>query len=133
MTADSAQPESSAKSKRITSKDAAIPMEVVILTQDHEVQGVIHVSRNTREERRISDVLNDPERRFLAVTDAKLVNRNGPSSPRIYSFMQLHIDNIIMIHPSAQSVLRNTEYSKDEALRFDGLRSKFTRTAGSAS
>lgn len=119
--------------KRIRSKDAAIPMEVVILTQDHEVQGIIHVSRDAREDRRISDLLNDPDRRFLAVTDAKLISRTGPGSPRLYSFMQLHIDNIIMIHPSAQSVLRNTEYSKDEALRFDGLRSKFVRVAGSAS
>lgn len=133
MTAGQPHFENTPVSKRITGKDAAIPMEVVILTQDHEVQGVIHVSRNAKEDRRISDLLNDPERRFLAVTDAKLISRSGPSSPRIYSFMQLHIDNIIMIHPSAQSVLRNTEYSKDEALRFDGLRSKFTRTAGNAS
>jgi hypothetical protein len=119
--------------KRIHSKDAAIPMEVMILTADHEVQGVVYVSRDTREDRRISDLLNDPERRFLAVTDAKLINRNGPSSPRIYSFMQLHIDNIIMIHPSTQAVLRNTEYSKDEALRFDELRTKFVRPANTAS
>jgi hypothetical protein len=132
MSAGQPNPETPTTTKRIRSKDAAIPMEVVILTQDHEVQGVIYVSRDAKEDRRISDLLNDPERRFLAVTDAKLINRNGPSSPRIYSFMQLHIDNIIMIHPSAQSVLRNTEYSKDEALRFDDLRTKFNRAAGSA-
>lgn len=132
MSAGQPNPETQTATKRIRSKDAAIPMEVVILTQDHEVQGVIYVSRDAKEDRRISDLLNDPDRRFLAVTDAKLINRNGPSSPRIYSFMQLHIDNIIMIHPSAQSVLRNTEYSKDEALRFDDLRTKFNRTAGSA-
>lgn len=132
MSAGQPNPETPTTTKRIRSKDAAIPMEVVILTQDHEVQGVIYVSRDAKEDRRISDLLNDPDRRFLAVTDAKLINRNGPSSPRIYSFMQLHIDNIIMIHPSAQSVLRNTEYSKDEALRFDDLRTKFNRAAGSA-
>lgn len=132
MSAGQPTPETPSNRKRIRSKDAAIPMEVVILTQDHEVQGVIYVSRDAREDRRISDLLNEPERRFLAVTDAKLINRSGPSSPRIYSFMQLHIDNIIMIHPSAQAVLKNTEYSKDEALRFDGLRTKFNRAAGSA-
>ncbi|WP_303673216.1 DUF6812 domain-containing protein [Vampirovibrio chlorellavorus] len=125
--------ENSPKTRRIGGKEAAIPMEVVILTADHEVQGIIHVSRDAREERRISDLLNDPDRRFLAVTDAKLINRNGPSSPRIYSFMQLHIDNIIMVHPSAQAVLKNTEYSKDEALRFDELRSKMVRTMGQPS
>lgn len=132
MPAGQPNPDTQTSSKRIRSKDAAIPMDVVILTPDHEVQGVIYVSRDAKEDRRISDLLNDPERRFLAVTDAKLINRNGPSSPRIYSFMQLHIDNIIMIHPSAQAVLRNTEYSKEEALRFDDLRTKFNRTADSA-
>lgn len=131
MSAGQHSPENQAKN--IGGKEAAIPLEVVILTADHEVQGIIHVSRNAREERRISDLLNDPERRFLAVTDAKLVNRTGPSSPRIYSFMQLHIDNIIMVHPSAQSVLKNTEYSKDEALRFDSLRSKMVGMTHKAS
>lgn len=119
--------------QRIHSKDAAVPVEVVILTPDHEVQGIIHVSRNAKEERRISDLLNDPDRRFLAVTDARLISRTGPSSPRIYSFMQLHIDNIIMIHPSAQTVLRNTEYSKEEALRFDDLRARFLPSVNTAS
>jgi hypothetical protein len=112
------------ESKRIRSKEASIPLEVVILTKDHEVLGLIYVSRDAREERRISDLLNDPDRRFLAVTDAKLTNRSEPSTPRLYSFLQLHIDNIIMIHPSAQAVARSTEYSKDEALRFDEFRCK---------
>lgn len=120
MSAGQSQP------KRANSKETAVPIEVVILTPDHEVYGLIHVARDAREERRISDLLNDPERRFLAVTDAKLINRVGPSTPRLYSFMQLHIDNIIMIHPSSQAVVRNPEYSKDEALRFDELRGKMT-------
>jgi hypothetical protein len=116
-------------SKRIASKDAALPIEVVILTPDHEVLGIIHVSRDAREDRRISDLLNDPDRRFLAVTDAKLINRVGSSTPRVYSFLQLHIDNIIMIHPSTQAVVRNTDYSKDEAIRFDSLRAKVNQAA----
>lgn len=116
-------------SKRISGKDAAMPVEVVILTPDHEVLGIIHVSRDAREDRRISDLLNDPDRRFLAVTDARLINRIGNSTPRVYSFLQLHIDNIIMIHPSTQTVVRNTDYSKEEALRFDGLRAKFNQVA----
>jgi hypothetical protein len=110
--------------KGINSKDAAIPLEVVILTPDHEVQGIIYVSRSAKSDRRISELLNEPDKRFLAVTDAKLINRVGPSAPRLYSFLQLHIDNIVMIHPATQIVMRNTDYSKDEALRFDSLRTK---------
>jgi hypothetical protein len=103
-------------------------MEVVILTPDHEVQGIIYVARAVKEDRRISDLLNDPDKRFLAVTDARLINREGPSTPRLYSFLQLHINNIIMIHPAAQTVMRNTDYSRDEALRFDGLRVKINQS-----
>lgn len=119
------------ESKRIRSKEAAIPMEVVILTPDHEVLGIIYVSRTAKEDRRISDLLNDPEKRFLAVTDARLINREGPSTPRLYSFLQLQINNIIMIHPAAQILMRNTDYSKDEAIRFDGLRTKMNQTIAS--
>ena len=117
--------------KGIQSKEAAIPMEVVILTPDHEIQGIIYVSRSAKVDRRISDLLNDSEKRFLAVTDARLINRVGPSAPRMYSFLQLHIDNIVMIHPATQTVMRNTDYSRDEALRFDSLRVKMNQTAGS--
>lgn len=114
---------------RIQSKDNAIPVEVVILTSDHEILGIVYVSRDAREDRRISDLLNNPDRRFLAVTDARLVSRIGNSTPRVYSFLQLHIDNIIMIHPSTQAVMRNTDYSREEAIRFDGLRAKFNQIA----
>jgi hypothetical protein len=115
--------------KRIRTKETALPLEVVILTMDHEVQGIIYVSREVKEDRRISDLLNDPEKRFLAVTDARLVGRVGVSTPRIYSFLQLHIDNIIMIHPSTQAVVRSPDYSREEALRFDELRVKVSRLA----
>ena len=125
--------ESSPESKGIHSKAAAIPMAVVILTPDHEVHGIIYVSRSAKEERRISDLLNDPNKRFLAVTDARLINREGPSTPRLYSFLQLQINNIIMIHPAAQTLLRNTDYSRDEALRFDGLRIKMNQATPSGS
>lgn len=121
----------SPESKRPQSKEAAMPVEVVILTQDHEIHGIVYVSRDAREDRRISELLNDPERRFLAVTDVKLINRAEPSTPRLYRFMQLQVDNIIMLHPSAQAVVRNPDYSKDEALKFDQLRDKFNRTAAS--
>lgn len=112
-----------AKQKREEAQ-ASIPLEVVILTKDHEIQGIVYVLRDVHEDRRISELLNDPSRRFLAVTEAKLSTRSTPSTPRVYSFLQLHIDNIVLIHPSVQSLMRNTDYSKDEALRFDAFRDK---------
>ena len=75
---------------RIQSKDTAIPVEVVILTSDHEILGIVHVSRDAKEDRRISDLLNNPDRRFLAVTDARLINRKCKyvcSNPQCNFFM----------------------------------------------
>jgi hypothetical protein len=109
----------------------ALPLEVMIITADHEIKGLIHVSRTTREDRRISTLLNDQQRRFLAVTDAQVMTRNTPSSPRRYSFLQLHVDNIMMIHPSAQSLIRQTNTSNspssEEGSRFNALREKLNQ------
>jgi hypothetical protein len=112
----------------------ALPLEVMIITADHEIKGLIHVSRADREERRISTLLNNPHRRFLAVTDAQVIHRNTPSSPRRYSFLQLHVDNIMMIHPSAQSLIRqaNTGNSTpEEGSRFIALRERLNQVSNS--
>ncbi len=116
-------------SNKPNKQELAMPVEVSIMTPDYEIQGIVYVSRKARADRRISDLLNDPKRRFLAVTDAKLISREGPSSVRHYSFLQLHIDNIQMIHPSIQTVARNTGYSMDEAQRFETFRTKLNRAA----
>jgi hypothetical protein len=110
----------------VSPKQTALPVEVVILTPDHEVHGFIHVSRHARKDRRLSDLLNDTERRFLAVTDARLISRHGSGSPRLYRFLQLHLDNIIMIHPASQSLLAQADYSTTEAERFNKLRIRLT-------
>jgi hypothetical protein len=89
------------------SKQTSLPIEVIIVTPDYEVRGLVHVSRKAREDRRITDLLNDNRRRFLAVTEAELQHRHQPSAPRHYPFLQVHIDNIQMIHPAAQSLLRH--------------------------
>jgi hypothetical protein len=108
-------------------KLASLAVEVVILTNDHEIHGLVHVSRDAREDRRITDLLNDPVKRFLAITDARLISRQGPATPRIYRFLQIHIDNIIMIHPAIQSVSAQAEYSLEEATRFNELRSRLNQ------
>ncbi len=113
--------------KRIRNKEGAMPVEVMILTPDHEIRGVVYVSRDVKEDRRISELLNDPERRFLAVTDAQLVSRVGPSSPRLYSFLQVQISNIIMIHPSVQAVVRKTDVTAEESQRFNDLRKRLSK------
>jgi hypothetical protein len=105
-------------------KGTMLPLEVILLTQDHEIRGLVYVSREAKADRRLSELLNDQTRRFLAIKDAELVNRHSPSGARHYAFLQVHIDNIIMLHPSAQRLVNNQTYSTEEASRFDNFRAK---------
>jgi hypothetical protein len=92
-----------------------LPIEVMVMTLDYEIRGFVHVARASREERRISDLLNAPEKRFLAITNAQLIHRHTPSSPRHYSFIQVHVDSVQMVHPSAQALLGQTRYDNSNA------------------
>ncbi len=110
-------------------KSKMMPVEVTLLTHDHEIRGIVYVSRETRPERRLTEMLNGSDRRFLAIKDVEMTLRAQPSTARMYDFMQVYIDNIIMIHPSAQSVAKHTSYSKEEALRLDSFRDKFRKNS----
>jgi hypothetical protein len=105
----------------------SLPLQLTILTADFEIRGTVYVSRRVKEDRRITELLNAGERRFLAVTDAEVLPRQQPGSARRYSFMQLHIDTIQMVHPSTQSLLRENAYSVQESERFETLRQRLSR------
>jgi hypothetical protein len=109
-----------------SAKMAALAIEVLIQTSDYEVQGLIHVSREAREDRRLTELINDPDKRFLAVTDARITPRQSEGAPRMYRFLQLRLDDIQMIHPAIQAVSINPEYSNQEAERFNNLRTKLS-------
>ena len=81
-----------------------IPIEVSILTADHDIKGTVHVSKYTNTNRELTDLLNDKERRFLAVTNAEIYPRNSAQAPRRYNFLEIHMDYVLMVHPSAQAV-----------------------------
>lgn len=91
------------------SKERFAPVPVIIQTRDAEVQGLVYVERSTREERKLSELLNDPNRRFVAVTDAQVTPRAGVSTPFEYDFLMLHVDNIVMVHPVLPRSARNAE------------------------
>jgi hypothetical protein len=105
-------------------KQATLAIEVVIQTSDYEIEGLIHVSRQTRQERRLTELLNDPDKRFLAVTDARLTSKHTAGGPRLYRFLQLRLNDIQMIHPAIQAVSLGSQYSNEEKNRFHNLRSK---------
>lgn len=105
-----------------------IGIEVCILTADHDIKGTVHVSKYTTNNRELTDLLNDKEKRFLAVTNAEIMSRNGNASPRKYNFLEIHIDFILMVHPSTQVLFKESAKAQEDISRFRELRNKLNKT-----
>ena len=105
-----------------------VPIEVCILTSDHDIKGVVHVSKYTNTNRELTDLLNDRERRFLAVTNAEIYPRNANQSPRRYNFLEIHMDYVLMVHPSTQAVFKDSGKTQEDIARFRDLRLKLNQT-----
>ena len=118
-----------AQEKPTDRKQSSLAIEVVIQTPDYEIEGIIHVSRNTRKDRRLTELLNDLSKRFLAVTDARLKPKGSEGTPRLYRFLQIRLDDIQMIHPAVQAVSMGANYSNQECERFNSLRNKLGSSA----
>ncbi len=106
--------------------EGSMPVEVELLTDDYEITGIVYVSRDVKENRRLTDLLNDSHRRFLAITDARLVSRKGQSTPRYYSFIQIRLDTIDMLHPSAQNEAKKITMSGDQQDKMNSFRDKLS-------
>ena len=105
-----------------------VPIEVCILTADHDIKGVVHVSKYTNTNRELTDLLNDRERRFLAVTNAEIYPRNSNQSPRKYNFLEIHMDYVLMVHPSSQAVFQESGRTQEDISSFRELRLKLNQT-----
>lgn len=105
-----------------------VPIEVSILTADHDIKGIVHVSKYTNTNRELTDLLNDRERRFLAVTNAEIYPRNSNQAPRKYKFLEIHMDYVLMVHPSSQAVFQETGKTQEDISRFRELRLKLNQT-----
>jgi len=105
-----------------------IGIEVCILTADHDIKGTVHVSKYTSNNRELTDLLNDKEKRFLAVTNAEIMSRNSNTAPRKYNFLEIHIDYILMVHPSTQVLFKESTKAQEDISRFRELRNKLNKT-----
>ena len=76
----------------------------------------------------MTDLLNDKERRFLAVTNAEIYPRTGNQTPRKYNFLEIHMDYVLMVHPSTQAVFKDSGKSQEDIARFRELRLKLNQT-----
>ena len=105
-----------------------VPIEVQILTADHDIKGIVHVSKYTNTNRELTDLLNDKVRRFLAVTNAEIYPRGGNQSPRRYNFLEIHMDYVLMVHPVSQAVFKDSGKTQEDISRFRELRMKLNQT-----
>ncbi len=112
----------------MTKHKDTIPLEVVILTIDHEIKGTVYVSKYTDNNRDLTDLLNDKEKRFIAVTDAEIVNRKVGGAPRKYKFLEIHTDYVQLVHPSAQIIFQENIKAQEDVARFRDLRDKLNQT-----
>jgi hypothetical protein len=105
-----------------------VPIEVCILTKDHDIKGTVHVSKYANTNRELTDLLDDKEKRFLAVTNAEIMLKGTSSPPRRYDFLKIHIDAIVLVHPSSQVLFKEVSKTQEDIQRFRELRNKLSQT-----
>lgn len=104
------------------------PVEVCIITKDHEIKGTVYVSKFTKSNRELTELLNDTDRRFLAVTNAEISPQGGMNAPKRYDFLEIHIDSIIIMHPASQTLFKESSKAQEDIVKFRELRNKLSQT-----
>lgn len=106
----------------------SMPVEVIILTENNDIKGTVYVSKSIAENRQLTELLNNKDRRFLAVTNVEIYSKNSNQPPKRYEFLEIHMDSILMIHPTSQAVFRETSKTQEDIQRFRELRAKLNQT-----
>ena len=86
----------------------SMPVEVIILTENNDIKGTVYVSKSIAENRQLTELLNNKDRRFLAVTNVEIYAKNSNQPPKRYEFLEIHMDSILMIHPTSQALFKET-------------------------
>ena len=105
---------SSAKRGILMGNNDAIPIEVIILTDNEDIKGTVHVPASVASNRQLTELLNDTNRRFLAVTNAEIYQKNSNQPPKRYEFLEIHMDKILMVHPISQALFRETPKTQED-------------------
>ena len=103
------------------------PVEVCIITKEHQVKGTVYVSKYTKSNRELTELLNDKERRFLAVTNAE-ITLHGSTTTKRYDFLEVHIDSIIIMHPASQTLFKESTKAQEDIAKFRELRNRLSQT-----
>jgi hypothetical protein len=107
--------------------NTTLPVEVYIATTDYEVTGYVHVDKQTKPSRQLTQLLNGKQQTFLAVTDAMLTPKASKvTTAMYYEFIHINIASIIMLHPSQPSKLRQQRVSPAMRGQLSKLRQQWT-------
>ncbi|MCM1004093.1 MAG: hypothetical protein NC408_07115 [Candidatus Gastranaerophilales bacterium] len=106
----------------------SMPVEVIILTENNDIKGTVYVSKSIAENRQLTELLNNKDRRFLAVTNVEIYAKNSNQPPKRYEFLEIHMDSILMIHPTSQALFKETPKTQEDIARFRELRAKLNQT-----
>ena len=105
-----------------------IPVEVIILTEAEDIKGTVYVSNNVAANRQLTELQNDANRRYLAVTNVEIYAKNSNQPPKRYEFLEIHMDSILMVHPTSQALFRESSKTQEDIARFRELRAKLNQT-----
>jgi len=106
----------------------SVAIDVIILTENEDIKGTVHVSKSIAENRQLTELLNDTSRRFLAITNAEIYQKNSNQPPKRFEFLEIHMDKILMVHPISQAVFKDTPKTQEDIARFRELRAKLNQT-----
>ena len=106
----------------------AMPVEVIILTETSDIKGTVYVSKNVATNRQLTELLNNNDRRFLAVTNVEIYPKNSNQPPKRYEFLEIHMDCILMVHPTSQALFRESPKTQEDIARFRELRANLNQT-----
>lgn len=70
--------------------------KVYVVTSDFEIEGFVFMPKTGKKNRILSEILNG-SKRFVAIKDAKMVNRKTPDKEEFYPFIQLNLDSVIVL------------------------------------
>lgn len=104
------------------------PVEVCIITKSHEIKGTVYVSKIAKSNRELTELLNDGNRRFLAVTNAEITPLNAVATPKRYDFLEIHIDSIDILHPASQTLFKESSKAQEDIAKFRELRNRLSQT-----
>jgi len=72
--------------------------KIFVVTNDYEIKGYVFMPKTGKRNRVLSDILNS-SKRFVAIKDAEIKLRKSPDVIENHSFIQLNLDNIVLLRP----------------------------------